>query len=143
MKNIDYPQTINRTLETKYGLKKTDFLIRNFLEYREKATKPKKSNNFRDYIKHANKDLVIAVIHKALKDTKELTSKSVARIFRFLTDFEVLYRPKFEAVIREFPEIIGHASEGRFNYFNNENRNPFFDDPAYCELFKTLKILLT
>ena len=143
MKNIDDPQTINRTLETKYGLKKTDFLIRNFLEYREKATKPKKSNNFRDYIKHANKDLVITVIHKALKDTEELVSKSVARIFRFLADFEVLYRPKFEAVKREFPEIIGHASEGRFNFYTNEDNHPFSGDPAYYELFETLKILLT
>lgn len=142
-KDIHDPQNVNRTLETKYGLEKTDFLIRNYLEYRQKVTKPKKSNNFRDYILHNNKNLVINLIRKVIQDTKELVSKSVSRIFRFLTDHEVISCPKFEAVIREFPELEDHVSPSRFNTYIRQLDNPFENDPVCDYLYRKFEILLT
>ena len=141
-KDINDPQNLNRTLETKYGLEKTDFLIRNYLKYRQMVTKPKTSNDFRDYIKHQNKNLVISLIHKVIKKTKELASKSVSRIFRFLKEYKVLIRPKFEAVIREFPELKGHVSPGRFNTYLGDLDNPFKDDPVCDILYEEFEILL-
>ena len=141
-KDINDPQNVNRTLETKYGLEKTDFLIRDYLEYRQKATKPKKTNNFRDYIRHKNKNLVIALIHQVIKETKELVSKSVSRIFRFLKDHKVLVEPKFKAVMLEFPELEGHVSVGRYNAYVRQMDEPFKNDPECDVLYEKFEILL-
>lgn len=142
-KDINDPQNVNRTLETKYGLEKTDFLIRNYLKYRQMATKPKSSNDFRDYIRHKNKNLVISLIHKVIKETKGLVSQSVSRIFRFLSEHEVIKRPKFQAVMLEFPELKNHVSENRFNYYLRQLDDPFKNDPVCETLYREFAILLT
>lgn len=113
MAGINDPQNAERTLENMKGLKRTDFLIRNYLRYKAKQTGMRKSDELRDYVLIKDAELVIELLDGVLRKLKE--SKNVSRPIRFLQDHNIIARPTFKALIKCYPYLKDKVSESRFN----------------------------
>ena len=100
----------------------------------------RKSDNFDDYIKHSNKELVKSVLHKKL--SVQNCPKDIARPIRILCDHGVLNWPPYNAFIKEFSELEGLISYGRYNHYTYEFTNPYEGDDRYGEVENELGILL-
>ena len=129
MAELNDPPSAERTLEKRYGIRKVDFLIRHYLRYREMLRGQRKSDDLRDYILHRDEDHVLKLLDGVLK--KLSGSKSVSCPFRFLTDHEIMKRPPFDAVIKQYPYLIGKVSVSRFNDYNNEYKQPYANYRLY------------
>ena len=107
----------------------------------KKKLAKRKTDDFREYICHKDKDLVIRLIREAVKNLKG--SKDIARVIRFLQDKKVITRPTFLAFISEFKELEGKISVSRFNYYTNPVNSPYDNDPQYDGLYETFGALIT
>lgn len=120
----------------------TDVVKKSFgYEQVKKKSTNRKTEVFREYICHKDKELVVRLIREAVKNLKG--SKDIARVIRFLQDQKVITRPTFLAFMDEFEELNGRISVSRFNYYTNPLNRPYDNDPQYDGLFTTFKSLIT
>ncbi len=116
-------------------------LLKKDVELAPSVSNLRKTDVFREYICHKDKDLVVRLIREAVRNLKG--AKNIARVIRFLQDKKVITRPSFLAFISEFKELEGKISVSRFNYYTNPINRPYDNDPQYDGLFETFESLIT
>ena len=141
MAGINDPQNTERSLEKRYGIKKTDFLIRNCLHSKAKQKRMRKSDDMREYVLYKDTELVIKLLDGVLRKLKG--SKAVSRPVRFLQDREILDRPTFVALLKCYPYLKDKVSPSRFNdYTNPEKKNHFDNDKLYNKYYEIFSTIL-
>ena len=140
MAGINDPQNAERSLEKRYGIKKTDFLIRNCLHSKARQTSIRKSDDMQDYVLSNDTELVIELLGGVLRNLKG--SKAVSRPVRFLQDREILDRPTFVALLKCYPYLKDKVSPSRFNDYTNPLKKDHFKNDKlydkYYEIFSTI-----
>ena len=141
MAAVNDPQDSERTLEKMYGIKKTDFLIRNFLRSKAKRSGKRKSDDMRDYVLHPDTELVIGMLGAVLRKLRG--AKNIARPVRFLQDHVVIDRPTYEAIIKCYPFMKGKISPSRYNdYTNPDKKEHYINDKLYDKYQETFSTIL-
>ena len=109
-------------------------------EEKGKQTVCKKSDDIMVYIKHHDKELVVDLLHQAVKGMK--APKEVAMPFRFLKDRGITGHIPYKAVIKKFPELGGLITESRYNEWTNPVRTSYKDDDRYDMLEDMFEMIL-
>ena len=109
-------------------------------EEKGKQTVCKKSDDIMVYIKHHDKELVVDLLHQAVKGMK--APKEVAMPFRFLKDRGITGHIPYKAVIKKFPELGGLITESRYNEWTNPLRTSYKDDDRYDMLEDMFEMIL-
>ena len=152
--DIDYQRDFARSWDIELDKSEGKYLVKMGCEdafevhkrNEAKKKKPnKKSDDIRYYIKHPNKEAIIAFIHKALEGMK--MPKDIARPIRILREHKVFlkkegYRLPYNAFIKECPEVKGLIERGAYNDFINPNRSKYVNDELYDKLEKELEMIL-
>ena len=100
----------------------------------------KKSDDIRSYIKHVNKELVLDLLHKALKGLK--TQKELSMPFRFLYDKGISDHIPYKAVMTKFAGLEGVLKEKRYNDWTNKNCTNYDNESKYKELNTLFEAIL-
>jgi hypothetical protein len=141
MAKINDPQDSERSLERMYGIKKTDFLIRNCLRSKAKRSAKRKSDEMRDYVLFSDKELVIELLDEELKKLRG--AKNISRPVRFLQDHVVIDRATYEAFIKCYPYMKNRISPSRYNdYTNPEKKDHYKNDNLYYKYQETFSAIL-
>lgn len=140
MAGINDPQNAERTLEKRYGIKKTDFVMRKCLHQKAQQMEMRKSDELRDYVLINNAELVIELLDGVLRKLKG--SKNISRPIRFLQDHNIIARPTYDALIKCYPYLKGKVSESRFNDYTNPFKEHFSNDKLYDKYHETFSTIL-
>lgn len=138
-------------LSYKHGYKKsakqhrTKLGFEDALEASKKKMEPKpkvnkKSDDIRIYIRHENKEGIIAFLHHAVKGM--MSQKEISMPFRYLFDHDLTDKIPYNAVIKELPALKGLLKERGYNNWTNINSTSYDTEPRYKDLNHVIEMFL-